>query len=401
MWLLDLAQKTGSKMQGNVNDSMKPRILLVTQAVGGVATHIEHILTFAGDRFEFTLIAPPSPLSDVARRVGARVEEYEFKREISPAADLAALFFLWRWCRNHPYEVYHYHSSKAGFYGRIVSVALGVGGRTLFTPNAISFLGFKGVKRVLFLCMERILSGVGCVIAVSKSEKITLERYLPGARVLLCRSGVVMCQCSGDTAATGNPEETSLVFSGRLTHQKNPEMFMRVAIRLLKEFPHLRVWMIGAGYHDEFSEKIRSTVKDNALESRFSVLSWVPAGENRRMLRSASVLVLTSRFESFGYVAAEAMEAGVPVVSTNVDGVCDLLEDGVSGYLVPTEDDDSMVSRIQELLQNPLLRKTMGAKGRERVEKQFRANEVMDELAEAYNRICTAGGCRETGFEKT
>ena len=135
----------------------KIHVLLVTQALGGVATHIEHILRFASDRFEFTLVAPPSLLVEDAHKLGISVVEYDFKREINLFSDLAATIFLMRWCREHQYDIYHYHSSKAGAYGRIVAILIGKSEKTLYTPNAISLIGFRGMKARFFYWLERAL----------------------------------------------------------------------------------------------------------------------------------------------------------------------------------------------------------------------------------------------------
>jgi glycosyltransferase involved in cell wall biosynthesis len=240
------------------------------------------------------------------------------------------------------------------------------------------------MKGTVFYMLERLLSGIGRVVAVSRSEKITLERFLPHAKVAVAWCGVVSDELSVREIIATEDGEMRLVFSGRLNYQKNPEMFMRVAIRLLGMFPTLRVYMIGAGYHDSESQALRARLSKSGLTSRVSILDWLPAEENREIMQAATVVVLTSRFESFGYVVAEAMAMKIPVVATKVDGPSDLIVPGETGFLVDVDDDDSMVEHITTLLRSPLLRSELGRNGCERIKAHFEANAGVSELSKIY-----------------
>ncbi len=76
--------------------------------------------------------------------------------------------------------------------------------------------------------------------------------------------------------------------------------------------------------------------------------------------------VLSSRWEGLPYTIIEAMMAGLPVVATKVGGVPELVEDGVTGFLVPPKDPEALAQALQKLIDGPELRKKMGRAGREK-----------------------------------
>jgi D-inositol-3-phosphate glycosyltransferase len=75
---------------------------------------------------------------------------------------------------------------------------------------------------------------------------------------------------------------------------------------------------------------------------------------------AAEVVVMPSRYESFGMVALEAMACGTPVIASQVGGLAFLVQDGVTGYTVPAEDDDALCERLTALLGDESLRQRMG-----------------------------------------
>jgi glycosyltransferase involved in cell wall biosynthesis len=366
---------------------MKPKVLLVTQAVGGVATHIEFILRYGSSQYDFTLISPESELATTAERMGVHVIRHEFERAVTPFADLRSFAFLLRHCYLTHYDLFHFHSSKAGALGRAATWCLGLSDKTVFTPNAISYLGFRGAKQWLFLAIERLLSRVGTLIAVSPSEGTSLKKALPSARIAIVVSGVESDDVRRSSTVPQPLPGQSIVFSGRLTYQKNPEMFLRVALELLSRYPKLQAYMIGSGYHDEFSPLILSEVERSGLKERFKILDWVTRDQNLAFIKQADVLLLSSRFESFGYIVAEAMICGKPVVATRVDGVKDVVADGETGFLVDVDDIRSMVAHVSDLLDDETLRRSMGEKGRIRAAEVFDVKKNIQRQWQVYNSL--------------
>lgn len=105
------------------------------------------------------------------------------------------------------------------------------------------------------------------------------------------------------------------------------------------------------------------------------------------ILRRADLLLSTSENESFGLTIAEAMACEVPVVATKVGGVPEVVEDGVSGVLVPLGCIQSMTQAAIEILQNPELAREMGRAGRRRVMELFDQNRIVSQYEDLYARV--------------
>ena len=89
------------------------------------------------------------------------------------------------------------------------------------------------------------------------------------------------------------------------------------------------------------------------------------------LMRRARVFVLNSSYEGLPHVVLEAMSAGTPVVATDVGGTGEVVEDGVTGMLIPDGDDDRLEAAIGTLLDDPSLRQSLAAAALDRLSSQF------------------------------
>lgn len=184
-------------------------------------------------------------------------------------------------------------------------------------------------------------------------------------------------------AEIGVPGNTVLVgIVAALRPEKQIETFLRAAARVAKQMTQARFLLVGDG-----SERARleELARQLGIESR-----TIFAGDRRDvadLLPAIDVFVLSSLTESLPNAVLEAMAAARPVVATRVGGTPELVEEGVTGYLVPVGDDAAMAARILELAGNPDLRRRMGAAGRARVERDFTPEKMAGTLEELYARM--------------
>ena len=114
-------------------------------------------------------------------------------------------------------------------------------------------------------------------------------------------------------------------------------------------------------------------------------LGWQP--DIQPWLSRWDVVIQPSLSEGFGLAALEAMAASTPVVATAVGGAPEVVDDGVTGWLVPPGDPAALGERIQELLLNPDLRTRMGTAGRRRAESQFSVHRMVAETGRIYAQL--------------
>ena len=105
------------------------------------------------------------------------------------------------------------------------------------------------------------------------------------------------------------------------------------------------------------------------------------------LLRTLDIVVVPSLKESFGIVPLEAMAMKVTVIATRVGGLPEVVDDGATGILVPPEDAASLSAAIKYLIENPGIRKQMGEKGRDRVERQFTVEKNITNIEAVYREV--------------
>jgi glycosyltransferase involved in cell wall biosynthesis len=99
------------------------------------------------------------------------------------------------------------------------------------------------------------------------------------------------------------------------------------------------------------------------------------------------IFVLPSRSEGFSNAIVEAMAASLPAVVTNVGGNAEAVEDGVTGFVIPSEDPPALAAAILRLLADPPLAQTMGRAGRTRAKERFTTATMLTETAAAYRAV--------------
>jgi glycosyltransferase involved in cell wall biosynthesis len=115
------------------------------------------------------------------------------------------------------------------------------------------------------------------------------------------------------------------------------------------------------------------------------LLGWLDAEGVAAQLQAADVVAAPSRWEGFGLAAAEAMRAAKPVIASRVGGLCDLVEDGVNGRLVPPDDPAALCAAL--LADDPEARRRMGRRGRARYLQYFTAQRMNEELLDIYAQL--------------
>jgi len=144
-------------------------------------------------------------------------------------------------------------------------------------------------------------------------------------------------------AQDSNTYDHDIIYLGRLTFQKNPTRLLRVLRLAVQEKPDIKISIVGNG---DLLDEAKNLSTELRLDN--NVIFWGFKSNPLKMLQDAKVLILTSRYEGTPMCALEAMALGVPIVSTPTDGMVDLIENGVTGYL--SDDDTDIAKKIVELI---------------------------------------------------
>jgi glycosyltransferase involved in cell wall biosynthesis len=158
---------------------------------------------------------------------------------------------------------------------------------------------------------------------------------------------------------------TILTHVGRFAPPKNHALLIEAFARVRTSAP-LYLLLVGGG---ELENTVREQVAQLGLENRVRFLGI--RSDVADILRASDVFVLSSRWEGNPMSVMEAMASGLPVVSTAVGGVPELVRDGETGLLVPSEDTGALAQAIQALVDNPARRQAMGAAARQHAVASF------------------------------
>ncbi|MEW6716803.1 MAG: glycosyltransferase family 4 protein [Chloroflexota bacterium] len=219
-----------------------------------------------------------------------------------------------------------------------------------------------------------------------------VSRKFPARRVFIVPNCVGTCvpngqkaKASADLSAFGIPNGQRVVgLVGNLRKVKNHLMFVDGLSQVLAGFPDTRGVIIGQPIPDEadYPEQITTRIAEHGLSDKIFLAGFYP--NIPAMMHRFSVFCLTSDYEGTPNVILEAMAASRPVVATRVGGVPDLVQDGVTGFLVNPGDVDGFAAAVKVLLDNPSLAERMGRAGRELAERKYSCEHAAKKLATLY-----------------
>lgn len=324
----------------------------------------------------------------------SRYELAHLVRELRPLADLRALRDLRATIRRFSPDIVHTHSSKAGILGRAAAAAE----RVPVVVHSIHGFGFgphqRPALRRLLLAAERWAARrTTRFVAVSRrnlEDGVALGLFPPRKAVVI-RSGIDLARFrsprGGERVAAelGIPAGAPVVLQvACFKPQKAPGRFVALAARLAGRFPAAHFVLVGDG---ELRGELETERDAAGLRDRLHLPGWrhdVPA-----FLELARVVTLTSRFEGLPRALVEALAAGVPVVASAVDGVTEVVRDGVNGFLVAPGDEDALVARVAELLADDTLRARLARAAGEGLE-EFDRDLMVRQQEELYLGLVSA-----------
>jgi glycosyltransferase involved in cell wall biosynthesis len=231
------------------------------------------------------------------------------------------------------------------------------------------------------------------LIAVSEGvREKAIQGGLPPEKVVTVYSGVDLGRAR---AAAGqgwkirqeygiSPHTLMVGSVANIAPKKGYDVLIRALAKAGQEINDLTCLIVGADDHG-LRKELERLAGSLGLSNRVLFVGFqddvVP------YLDAMDLFVLASVDEGFGIVLLEAMASGKPVVATTVDGPPEIVEDGLSGLLVPPRDPEALSKALVELLKDPRRRASMGKRGRERVEAFFSLDSQMRALTDLYDRL--------------
>ncbi|WP_322758971.1 glycogen synthase [Frankia sp. Cr2] len=245
-------------------------------------------------------------------------------------------------------------------------------------------------------CERVSIESAAAVIAVSQGMRADVLSAYPAvdpAKVHVIRNGIDTDEYAPDPATDVlarhgvDPEQPSVVFVGRITRQKGVPVLLRAAAEL---DPRAQlVLCAGAPDTPQLLAEVTDLV-DGLRDVRKGVV-WISGmlakPEVIQLLSHATVFVCPSVYEPLGIVNLEAMACSTAVVASRVGGIPEVVDDGVTGLLVPPDDPAALAAAVNELLTDPARAAIMGRAGRDRAVAEFGWPAVAEKTARLYQSL--------------
>ena len=345
--------------------------------------------------YDVSVVTRVQSHDEIIKRAGLKVIPLELsRRSMNPISELQVISRLASIYKAESPDIVHHVALKPVLYGSIAARLAGIS----HVINAIAGLGFlfssktlkAKIARPFFLMFFKLLlNRSGSRVILQNADDATLlsnSGVLNEKRIALIRGSGV------DTLEyTAKPEldsEPVVILASRLLWDKGVGEFVDAA-RLLKEGGlHARFALLGEGDIENpgsISDEQLQSWRDEGVIERWGKKDNMP-----EVFAQVHIVCLPSFYgEGVPKVLIEAAACGKPIVTTDAPGCRDIVRDGVNGILVPLRDSTAVAEALKKLIESPGLRKKMGKKGRELVEREFSLNKVNNETLALYEELLT------------
>ena len=256
--------------------------------------------------------------------------------------------------------------------GRPVIVHLHSGGFFSFYEKECGWLGKKIVTKVL--------DQAEYIVVLSTQWKKWLTPITQNKKIITITNFVTEDNFGGNKV---REKSYSLLFLGRLCKDKGIFDLLDAVRTLQDNFPLIRLRCCGEGDEND----VRDRAAQLGIEKRVDFLGWVDGMDKKRELNSATVFVLPSYYEGVPMGVLEAMAVELPVVTTAVGGIPDIITESIDGFLVEPGDVTAMSAAIGSLLSDKGLSMRIGVAAKNKILDRFVPEKVLPRLEAIYKEL--------------
>lgn len=373
----------------------KIKILHIAQAAGGVDRYLQCLIKYMDrDKFENILVCSYDYNQKDYEGIIDDFQQVEMGRSIGPN-DIKAIFAVRKLIKKYKPDIVYAHSSKAGVVGRMADIFNK--NKCIYNPHGWAFnMNCSRKKQNFYSFIEKLMVPFSDkIVCISDAERDSaLKRKIAKEKKLkVIFNGVDVKEFEDNVKPPVKREELNIPedafvvgMVGRISQQKAPDIFIRMANELKDKIPNLHLVIVGDG---EMKDEILSFAEKNGLSDSLHIAGWVD--NPLSYVKTFDIAVLLSRWEGFGLAIPEYMMAEKPVVATNIDAIPNIVKDGENGLLVPVDDYKVAAEKVMELYNNKSVREQLVKKGKKDVYEKFDARRVSKEHSELFSDILNNG----------
>lgn len=345
------------------------RILYVTTVSSTMNAFFKaHIrmLTDEGHHVDLACNDEERPIDPFYTELGCVYHHVDFTRSPLSPSNLKAYRQIKRVVGEGNYDVVHCHTPIAAACTRLACRRFRKkrGLKVYYTAHGFHFYKGAPLKNwMIFYTVEKLCAHyTDKLITINREDYELATRkmkakeifYVPGVGVDLSRFQDVSTDSASKRRELGIPEDATVLLSvGELNENKNQQVIIRAMARLGREDVHYALAGVGP-----WEERLVQLADSLGLGGRVHLLGYrrdVP-----ELLRAADVFCFPSYREGLGLASIEAMACGLPLVTSNIHGINDYSEDGVTGYKCAPNDVEGFARALERLVEDPALRSRLG-----------------------------------------
>jgi glycosyltransferase involved in cell wall biosynthesis len=282
--------------------------------------------------------------------------------------------------RKHGIEIVHAHAAR-DYHLAALAVRLASRSRLVLTRHALFPL--RPINKPL-------LRSAGRVIAVSQAVAESLRRngVIEPSKITVVHNGIDTDRFERTIAPSGDsPVLVGTV--GQLAPIKGHDIFVRAAALISARRPDVRFVVIGEDKSPQMAHRrfLESLVTELGLNAFVDMPGW--RDDMPTVLSSLALFVSAARSEPFGLAIVEAMAAGLPIVATASEGALEIIEDGVTGKIVPAADPEALAQAINDLLDDPLECSRLGGNARLVARERYSLARMASDTERVYREVLT------------
>lgn len=291
--------------------------------------------------------------------------------------DIAATVEIYRLCRREKFDIVHTHSTKPGIIGRVAATMACVP-MVIHTVHGLSFHKFVKFPLWQFYWACEMFASMFCdkIILVNKYYSKYFGWF--NQKVSTIYNGIDFAELPQFEKNENAP--LKILFVGRLDTQKDPITILHAAQIVLQKHPNVRFTLVGDG---EKYEECKDFITQNNLQCNISLEGW--RNNVAQYYATHDIFVAPSIYEAFGLMFVEAGYYRLPCVTTNVEGIPEVVEDNQTGLLSSPKDAHAMAANIIELVENKERRESMAEAAYERVCDLFSAERMAMQYKQVYS----------------
>lgn len=286
----------------------------------------------------------------------------------------------------HKYDLFHIHMAsygstfRKGYYIRFLNkrkrkIILHVhGAEYLMFYNNLSENKKKKV--------EKIWLNSDVIIALSNEWKIQFENIFKHKNIIVINNGIDTEQYEEGEC---DVEETrnKFLFLGRIGRRKGSYDIVLAVEKLSKKYPDILVYMAGDGEINQ----IKSLIKKKNLDNNIKVMGWINFKNKIELLRKVSTVLLPSYNEGLPMTILEGMASGKVIISTNVGGIPELVENNINGLIINPGDIDALSKAIGKIMDEEEFVKRCSINNLKKIESQFSRKKMHEKISSVFNNV--------------